>query len=89
MDKIAGTIKNNMYFNEEYISCLLKSIDKQEIIVIAEQTDNLIDILSRKKEIFLSMNNSKELIEKLHSFLLDHYKFQNAHELYNIINKMI
>lgn len=85
MNKIAGTINGEMYFNEDYIFHLLKAIEQKEVNIIEKQIDNLIDIFKRKKQIFLSLDNSKKLIEKLQSFLLDHYNFPNAHELYDII----
>ena len=88
MSKIGGTIDGKIFFDDDYIEKLLTGIAEINTNVIFGQCNNLINILSSREKIFLSLKDSHELIKQLNEFLIMHYTFERANELIKIVEEL-
>lgn len=84
----AGTIEDQMYFNEEYINKVLSLVEKQQHGLLNLESDNLLDILTRHADHVFKFVEKGVFLERVKEYFTENCKVTRSYEIVDTISKI-
>lgn len=84
----AGTIDDQMFYNEEYINKVLSLVDKKEHGLLNLESDNLLDILTRHADHVVKIVEKGVFLENVKEYFTENFKVTRSYEIVEVISRI-